>query len=70
MMKISYEVELDSAGNLLLTFLGPALLNNASETEIEGILFVLRWVIKLRLHHRRVVIYSDSGGNKFFQQRS
>ncbi|WOH00669.1 hypothetical protein DCAR_0520042 [Daucus carota subsp. sativus] len=50
----------EPSGKMVMVFSGPSNSKNAVETEVDAILYVIDWVIKLNLVQMRTVICSDS----------
>ena len=50
----------DSTGKMILMFSGPASSKSALETEVDAILHLIKWMIKLKMDLKRTVICSDS----------
>ena len=46
--------------NLILMFSGPVSAKGPLDAEVEGILFLLKWIIGSHLKQKRVVICADS----------
>ena len=47
-------------GGLLLIFSGPIKVNGPLEAEVEGVLFLLKWIIEYKLNKKKVVVCTDS----------
>ena len=50
----------DASGKLILMFSGPVKSSSALESEVEAIIFVINWMLSLKMLFRRLVICSDS----------